>query len=83
MAYLKFPMPEGFTPPEGAEKGTFEALATLEMEEGGTLCLVAIDGIPLGSEESEEPAPEGDEYEEATAPDTGDFEKAMAMGLSR
>ena len=81
MAYLKFPMPEGFTPPEGAEKGTFESLATLEMEDGGTLCLVAIDGIPLDS--SEEEAPKEDEYEEATAPDTGDFEKAMAMGMAR
>jgi hypothetical protein len=82
MADLKFPMPEGFTLPEGADKGSFEALATLELEGDGTLCLTAIDGIPLPSSENEE-TPEDAEYEAATSPDTGDFQKAMSMGMGR
>jgi len=83
MADLTFPMPEGFTLPEGADKGSFEALATLELEgDGGMLCLKAIDGVPLPSSEKEM-ASEKDEYAKATNPDTGDFQEAMSMGMSR
>jgi hypothetical protein len=82
MADLKFPMPEGFTLPEGGDKGAFEVLATLEVEDDGQLCLKAIDGIPVG-EYSEESEPEEAEYAEATNPDTGDFQKAMTMGMGR
>lgn len=82
MADLKFPMPEGFTLPEGGEEGTFEVLATLEVEGDGQLCLKAIDGIPVGDYEKEK-EPEEAEYAEATNPDTGDFQKAVAMGMGR
>jgi hypothetical protein len=80
MADLKFPMPEGFTLPEGGDTGAFEVLATLEVE-GDQLRLVAIDGIPVGGSEME-PEEEA-EYAEATDPDTGDFQKAMTMGMGR
>jgi hypothetical protein len=82
MADIKFPMPEGFTLPEGGEEGTFEVLATLEVEGDGQLCLKAIDGIPVGDYEKEK-EPEEAEYAEATDPDTGDFQKAVAMGMGR
>jgi hypothetical protein len=79
---IKFPMPDGYTLPEGADKGTFEALATLEVD-GDNLVLTAIDGLPVGGEgETEEPE-EDEAYAEATDPDTGDFQKAMAMGMER
>jgi hypothetical protein len=81
---IKFPMPEGYTLPEGADKGTFEALATLEVD-GESLVLTAIDGLPVGGEgnESKETDEEDEAYAEATNPDTGDFQKAVAMGMGR
>lgn len=84
MAEIKFPMPEGFTLPEGGDKGTFEALATLEVE-GDKLCLLAIDGLPVGGEgdESKETSEEDESYAEATNPDTGDFQKAIALGMAQ
>jgi hypothetical protein len=83
MADIKFPMPEGFTLPEGGDKGAFEVLATLEVEGDGQLCLVAIDGIPVGESSEKEMEPEESEYAEATDPNTGDFQKAVAMGMGR
>jgi hypothetical protein len=82
MADILFPIPEGFTPPEESDSGTFEVLATLELEGDGQLCLKAIDGVPLPSSEKEM-ASEKDEYAEATNPDTGDFQKAVSMGMNR
>jgi hypothetical protein len=84
MAQIKFPMPEGYTLPEGADKGSFEALATLEVD-GEMLVLTAIDGMPVGGEgdEPKEVEEEDESYSEATNPDTGDFQKAMAMGMAR
>lgn len=78
---MTFPIPEGFDLPEGSESGSFEVLATLEVE-GESLKLVAIDGVPVsgGESASEE---EDAEYAEATSPDTGDFQKAVMMGMAR
>ena len=75
-------MPEGYTLPEGADKGSFEALATLEID-GESLVLTAIDGLPVGGEgdESKETSEESEAYAEATNPDTGDFQKAVMMGM--
>lgn len=78
---MKFPIPEGFDLPEGAESGSFEVLATLESD-GEMLTLVAIDGVPVSGGESEAPE-ENPEYAEATSPDTGDFQKAVMMGMAR
>lgn len=82
MAQIKFPMPEGYTLPEGADKGSFEALATLEVD-GDMLVLTAIDGMPVGGEGEEEMGEEDESYAEATNPDTGDFQKAIAMGMAQ
>ena len=79
---IKFPMPEGYTLPEGADKGTFEALATLEVD-GESLVLTAIDGLPVGGEGESKETDEDEAYAEATNPDTGDFQKAVAMGMER
>jgi hypothetical protein len=81
---MKFPIPEGFDLPEGAESGSFEVLATVEVS-GDALQLLAIDGVPVtgGSSEVEESEPDDQEYAEATSPDTGDFQKAVMMGMTR
>jgi hypothetical protein len=79
---ITFPMPEGYTLPEGADKGTFEALATLEVTEDGGLSLVAIDGLSV-SESEEETSEDDESYSEATDPDTGDFQKAVMMGMGQ
>jgi hypothetical protein len=79
---VKFPMPEGYTLPEGADKGTFEALATLEVD-GDSLVLTAIDGLPVGGEDETEETEEDESYSEATDPDTGDFQKAVMMGMGQ
>jgi hypothetical protein len=78
---IKFPMPEGYTLPEGADKGTFEALATLEVD-GESLVLTAIDGLPVGGEGDKE-TEEDESYSEATDPNTGDFQKAVMMGMGQ
>lgn len=75
-------MPEGYTLPEGADKGSFEALATLEVD-GDMLVLTAIDGMPVGGEVEEPEEMDEEAYAEATNPDTGDFQKAIAMGMAR
>ena len=75
-------MPEGFTLPEGGDQGTFEVLATLEVE-GDMLVLSAIDGMPVGGSEKEMEPEEEAEYAEATDPNTGDFQKAVAIGMGR
>jgi hypothetical protein len=80
MTEIRFPMPEGYTLPEGADKGTFEALATLEVD-GDSLVLTAIDGLPVGGEGDEETSEKDEAYAEATDPDTGDFQKAVMMGM--
>jgi hypothetical protein len=79
---VKFPMPEGYTLPEGADKGTFEALATLEVD-GESLVLTAIDGLPVGGEGDKETSEEDESYSEATDPNTGDFQKAVMMGMGQ
>lgn len=80
---ITFTIPEGYTLPEGAESGSFDALATLRVD-GENLVLTAIDGMPVGGggeEEEEEEEYSEEEYAEATDPDTGDFERAVTMGL--
>ncbi len=73
---IEFPAPEGFAPPEDAEPGkSFEVMATLRQKDDGTLCLEAIDGVALSSEE---PAESSDEE---NAEDIG-FLGAVEKGMS-
>jgi hypothetical protein len=75
---VKFPLPEGFVAPEGvSEGGTFEALATLELEDG-KLCLKAIDGLAV--ESTKDKAAETDSSAEEEA-NPEDFKVAIMSGL--
>lgn len=69
---FEFEMPEGLTVPEGAVPGEeFEMVASFEWEEDGkTLCLKAIGGIPVG--------PAGDEPEGNEGSDEGTFAETVA-----
>lgn len=75
---VKFPIPEGFVAPDGvSEGGTFEALATLELEDG-KLCLKAIDGLSVESAKKQASEPENSPEEEAMPED---FKVAVMRGL--
>lgn len=76
---MKFPIPEGMVPPDGAEVGsTFDALATVKLGETD-LELIAIDGLPVtGAEMPEAPAA----AEEAAMMDEEmGFEEAIRSGM--
>ena len=52
---MKIDLPKGFRPPESARPGEpFEVVATLVLEDDGTLDLEKLDGIALGKEDSKE-----------------------------
>ncbi len=54
-----FPVPKGFST-RGKKAGeTLQAVAVLEIQEDGTLCLESLNGIPMNAEEAEEAAPAG------------------------
>jgi hypothetical protein len=75
---VKFPLPDGFVAPDGvSEGGTFEALATLELEDG-KLCLKAIDGLAVESAKKEASEPENSPEEEAMPED---FKSAVMRGF--
>jgi hypothetical protein len=82
--YIEFPVPEGFQPPADAKPGkTFQALATLKLDEDGkSLCLVAVDGAAVKPEDEEPETPDGEEQPPATpgpAPTTA--QEALKQGL--
>jgi hypothetical protein len=84
--YVEFPIPEGFQPPADGKPGkTFQALATLKIDEDGkSLCLVAVDGAAVKPGDSESEEPEGEEQPEATpgpAPTTA--QQALQQGLPK
>jgi len=77
-AGVKFPMPDGFVAPDGvSEGGTFEALATIELEDG-KLCLKAIDGLAVESDKDEASETDSSAKEEKTPQD---FKVAIMSGL--
>lgn len=84
-SYVEFPIPENFQPPEDAKPGkSFQALATLKLDEDGkTLCLVAVDGAAVKPEEEEPAKPEGDEDADATpaGPQPSTMKEALQQGL--
>jgi hypothetical protein len=58
MANISFPVPEGFTPPEGVAEGKpFDFMASGYFK-GPTMYLTAVEGVSVGS------APEMEEAEE-------------------
>jgi hypothetical protein len=73
---MKFAIPEGMVPPDGAEVGsTFDALATLKLGEG-ELELIAIDGLPV-AEAKEVEAPEAEAMDQEMG-----FEEAIRAGMT-
>ncbi len=63
---VDFPMPDGFQPPKGTKPGaTFEALATLKIDDDGDVCLLKIDGCDVKPEEAEAPAAENEDDQSA------------------
>lgn len=59
MDYIEFPVPKGFTPPEGVKEGdTFDFMASGYFK-GPTMYLTAVEGVTVSE------APEIEEAEEA------------------
>ena len=76
MDYIEFPVPAGFTPPEGVKEGNpFDFMASGYFK-GKTMYLTAVEGTPVAAEEKEE---EGGEEEEA--PEMGMVE-AVEKGMT-
>lgn len=52
---IEFSLPEGFNTPQDVEPGsTFDAVASLKLEEDGSVELVSLDGVPVGDDKEEE-----------------------------
>ena len=76
---MKFAIPEGMVPPDGAEAGsTFDALATVKLGEG-TLELLAIDGLPVTEAEDSD---EAEEKEETPMREDMGFDEAVRSGMA-
>lgn len=77
MKIATFPVPKGFTPPEGVVEGdTFEAMATFK-HGGKTLDLVSIEGA-----EAEMPEKEMESETPSKAPAEAGFAEAVEMGAA-
>lgn len=75
MKDLKFKKPESLNIPEGiSSSGEFEALATLKVEDDGTLCLKAIDGNRIGDGED-------DDKDESSEKDNKTYAEAASSGM--
>jgi hypothetical protein len=62
MDYIEFPVPQGFTPPEGVKEGqAFDFMASGYFK-GKTMYLTSVEGAPVA--EAEEAEEEGEENEE-------------------
>jgi len=48
---IEFQLPDGFNTPQDVEPGaTFDAVASLKLEEDGSVELVSLDGVPVGDD---------------------------------
>lgn len=75
MANISFPVPEGFTPPEGVTEGKpFDFMASGYFK-GPTMYLTAVEGTSVGS------APEMEEPEESSDEEMG-MVQAVEKGVS-
>lgn len=83
MKDIKFKKPESLVIPEGVStSGEFEALATLKLEDGGNLCLVAIDGNRLESGEDEKGESEKEDKRSYAEAASSGMEGGMMEGMS-
>lgn len=78
MANTTFNVPEGFEAPEGNAPGdTFEVLATVEWgEDGTTMTVTAVDGIPISGGEPAEDA-------DAAPAEDASFLDAVSAGMQQ
>lgn len=75
MDYIEFPVPKGFTPPEGVKEGKpFDFMASGYFK-GKTMYLTSVEGTPVATEEKEEGG------EEESAPEMGMVE-AVEKGVT-
>ena len=82
---VRFPVPQGFTPPDSAQGGTpFDSLASLKLV-GDSLELVAIDGVPVTPQQAPEQEPDGDEGPSDNDGDEApeDFMDALRKGMKQ
>lgn len=81
---VKFAAPAAFTPPQGVKPGdSFESMATFRMEDGGMLCLEAIDGEPLEGTEKEEAAESPEQEAKEGSDEGGGFLMAIEKGIGK
>lgn len=66
---IEFDLPEGFPIPDQlSESGEFDALATIQIKEDGTACLVALEGYRMpGYTEDDGPSANDKSYSEAVS----------------
>lgn len=82
--YPEFPAPEGLDVSDledGAEK---EVLAKIKLKPDGNICIVSVEGIPLGKDDSEDETPEEDSTEGEEEPQdyaSSIMQRAQAGGL--
>lgn len=82
--YPEFTAPDGFNPPEGTKPGEeFDALGTFKLQDDGSVCLVAVDGVKLKPEaEKESPSEEAKEADSEGSGSEASFKDMMAKKMS-
>ena len=74
---IEFPIPQGFTPPEGVKEGDdFEFMVSGHLS-GGNLVLTAVEGQPINEDKKQTTT-----EDEMTAPDDRSFVDSVETGLS-
>jgi|GEM_PF-3053544 len=78
--YVEFPLPEGFSLPDGAKEGDeVEVLARVIVKEGGeNMCLVSVDGSVVDKKKE---STEDEVMEEAPAPEDAMFAEMIAADM--
>lgn len=86
---VRFPVPQGFTPPDSAQGGNpFDALASLKLV-GDSLELVAIDGVPVAPQAQQQAPDQEPDGDEAGGPSDNDgdepedFMDAIRKGMKQ
>lgn len=78
---VEFPIPQGFTLPDGVKEGeTFEFMAEGYIK-GDMLCLSSVEGNPVGEKKEEAPMDEMDSNENPQAQE-GNFVDSIETGMS-
>jgi hypothetical protein len=80
--YPEFPVPDGFTPPQGTQTGEpFQALGTFRMKSDDTMCLLAVDGSPVKGDKDDTDETDQDQgAAQPAAPNAGAAQPPAAPG---